>query len=205
MCEYMKEKIFVLDIGGTYTKYAYFIDGNIEESGKWNTIYDYDKLIEKVSSTIKPDNLYGIGISSGGFWNKEGISQGFETIECTADGRFVNFLKEKYHCPVRIENDARCASICQKILGDKSINDFVFFALGSSLGCGVVIDGKILRGANNQAGSMFAMPEFFDGQKYISDYFANSLKRSKDYSLGKKAIFVLSVKWQKKAMSKLLR
>lgn len=198
MCEYMKEKIFVLDIGGTYTKYAYFIDGNIEESGKWNTIYDYDKFIEKVSSTIKPDNLYGIGISSGGFWNKEGISQGFETIECTADGRFVNFLKEKYHCPVRIENDARCASICQKILGDKSINDFVFFALGSSLGCGVVIDGKILRGANNQAGSMFAMPEFFDGQKYISDYFANSLKRSKDYSLGKKGDFCFVSEMAKK-------
>lgn len=171
--------VFVLDIGGTYTKYAYYDDGVLTDRGKWATTHNIDTLLQNIDRVCdKPFNA--IGISSGGFWTQDGRGIGYETINSTADGGFVQALRQKYNCPVYIENDARCAILCEKEFG-QGVKNAVFIALGSSLGCGVLINGELLRGHHNQGASMFAMPELFNGKVYHSDKYANSLYMSKFY------------------------
>ncbi|MGN1124146.1 MAG: ROK family protein [Eubacterium sp.] len=171
--------IFTLDIGGTYTKYALIDNDQIISKGKWDTTEGFDALLEEIDSVICRDVEY-IGISSGGFWDRNGGSIGYETIESTSKNNLKNSLSIKYGCPVFIENDARCALLAEKEYGAlKNAENAVLFVLGSSLGCAVMINGKLYTGSTNQAGAMFMMPEYFDGDVYRFDENANSIKLTK--------------------------
>ncbi|MGN1420972.1 MAG: ROK family protein [Eubacterium sp.] len=173
--------IFTLDIGGTYTKYANIEGNKIINKGKWETTNSFEELIENIENVICTPAEY-IGISSGGFWDKDGKSIGYETIESTSKKHLTKFLAEKYSCPVYIENDARCALLAEKESGVlKNNENAVLFVLGSSLGCAVMINGKLYKGATNQAGSMFMMPEYYDGSTYRFDKTANSIALTKEY------------------------
>ncbi|MGN0457792.1 MAG: ROK family protein, partial [Eubacterium sp.] len=173
--------IFTLDIGGTYTKYAHIADNKIISKGKWETTYDFQQLVDKIDGAICSDAEY-IGISSGGFWDKDGNSIGYETIESTSKKGLASFLKDKYKCPVFIENDARCALLAEKEYGVlKEHKNAVLFVLGSSLGCAVMIDERLLFGSTNQAGAMFMMPEYYDGCDYRYDKTANSIALTREY------------------------
>lgn len=167
--------IFVLDIGGTYTKYAHIEADNIIKKGRWQTTQDFAELMCNIDKTICEQPEY-IGISSGGFWDKDGTSLGYESIRTTADATFVKKLREAYDCPVYIENDARCALLAEQEWGVlKNESHAVLFVLGSSLGCAVLLNKALYYGATGQAGAMFMMPELFDGNKFVFDQSANSL------------------------------
>lgn len=173
--------IFTLDIGGTYTKYALIDNDKIISKGKWDTTESFDVLLEEIDGVICRDVEY-IGISSGGFWNKDGFSIGYETVESTSENNLKKSLSKKYGCPVFIENDARCALLAEKEYGAlKGAENAVLFVLGSSLGCAVMINGRLYTGATNQAGAMFMMPEYYDGSAYRFDEKANSIKLTKEF------------------------
>ncbi|MGN0523397.1 MAG: ROK family protein [Eubacterium sp.] len=173
--------IFTLDIGGTYTKYAHIDNGKIVNKGKWQTVKDFLMLVRLIDN-VMCHPVEGIGISSGGFWDTDGNSIGYETVESTSKNGLTKFLAEKYKCPVCIENDARCALLAEKEYGVlKNHQNGVLFALGSSVGCAVMINGKLISGSTNQAGAMFMMPEYYDGTKYVYDEAANSIKLTKLY------------------------
>ena len=178
--------IFTLDIGGTYTKYAVIENEKIIRKGKWRTVDDFGQLLEKIDA-VMCSPVSRIGVSSGGFWDEKGKSIGYETVESTSENRLTKVLGEKYGCPVFIENDARCALLAEKKYGVlKDCQNAVLFVLGSSLGCAVLINGKLFSGSTGQAGAMFMMPEYFDGDSYRFDEQANSIKLTKEFdaSLG---------------------
>ncbi|MGN0516296.1 ROK family protein [Eubacterium sp.] len=173
--------IFTLDIGGTYTKYAHIEKDKIISKGKWETTNDFSVLVSNIDRVICSPVDY-IGISSGGFWDREGMSIGYETLESTSKNNLTKFLSKKYRCPVYIENDARCALLAEKKYGAlKDKQNAVLFVLGSSLGCAVMIDGKLFSGSTNQAGAMFMMPEYYNGSDYLYDKKANSIELTKEY------------------------
>ncbi|MGN1444615.1 MAG: ROK family protein [Acutalibacteraceae bacterium] len=173
--------IFTLDIGGTYTKYAVIDNEKIIRKGKWRTVDDFRMLLEKIDS-VMCSPVVRIGISSGGFWDENGKSIGYETVESTSENRLTKVLSEKYGCPVFIENDARCALLAEKKYGVlKDCRNAVLFVLGSSLGCAVLINGTLFSGSTKQAGAMFMMPEYYDEDSYRFDERANSIKLTKKF------------------------
>ena len=178
--------IFTLDIGGTYMKYAHIDNGKIVSKGKWQTVKDFLMLVRLIDSVIGSDVDY-IGISSGGFWTDDGNAIGYETVESTSKNNLTKFLAAKYNCPVYIENDARCALLAEKRYGVlKNNQNAVLFALGSSLGCAVMINGNLYSGSTNQAGEMFMMPEYYDGRTYQFDKMANSIVLTQKYDVALK-------------------
>jgi glucokinase len=55
--------------------------------------------------------------------------------------------------PVAIENDANAAAVGEGWLGAaKRLTDYVFVALGTGIGCGIVSGGRLVRGAHFLAG-----------------------------------------------------
>ncbi|MGN0571191.1 MAG: ROK family protein [Candidatus Fimenecus sp.] len=173
--------IFALDIGGTYTKYAHIENGEIVKKGKWETTDDFSELLGNIDRVICK-SADRIGISCVGFWKPNGDPVGCSTINCIVENPLVKTLSKKYQCPVLIENDARCALLAEAkygVLKDKQTA--VLFVLGSSLGCAIFLDGKLLTGATRQAGAMFMMPEVFDDDTYVFDKAANSIQLTKEY------------------------
>ena len=63
-------------------------------------------------------------------------------------------LIDKLGCPnVYVENDANCAALGEAVAGcGHGAKDFVAVTLGTGVGSGIIIDGKIVSGANNAGG-----------------------------------------------------
>ncbi len=67
--------------------------------------------------------------------------------------------------PVYIGNDANCAALGEYFaLDDKSITDFIAVTLGTGVGGGIVIDGKLFTGSNGVAGELGHMVTVVDGE-----------------------------------------
>jgi glucokinase len=61
--------------------------------------------------------------------------------------------------PVAIENDANAAAVGEGWLGAaKGLRDFIFVALGTGIGAGIVLDGRLHRGAHFLAGEVAFFP-----------------------------------------------
>ncbi len=62
-------------------------------------------------------------------------------------------------CPVSLENDARCFTLAEARFGaGRGARDVVGVTLGTGVGCGVMIGGRLLRGAFRQAGEVWRIP-----------------------------------------------
>ncbi len=65
-------------------------------------------------------------------------------------------LEREFHIPVFMENDANMAALGEHWRGvARGINNFVFIALGTGVGTGLIIDGKLYRGRLGAAGELF--------------------------------------------------
>lgn len=124
--------VLAIDIGGTYIKYGYVYGNTVEGANKFRTEFSFSKLCEKIDVLVN-DNTERIAISSGGFWDNNGESIGYETIVEMRENNLVEYLKNKHNVPVTILNDARCALLCEKEYGAlKGKENAVVFVLGNS-------------------------------------------------------------------------
>ncbi len=95
------------------------------------------------------EDIDGIGVGSPGACNSaEGI------VEYANNLNFVGvpmraFLEERLHKPVSVENDANAAAYGELVAGAaKGKSSCVCITLGTGVGGGVIIDGKIVAGHN---------------------------------------------------------
>lgn len=98
---------------------------------------------------ISMDEVKGVGVGSPGVCNKDtGVVEraanlGFENLPLCA------MLSEMLGKKVYIENDANAAALGEFIAGAaKDVNSCVCITLGTGVGGGVIIDGKVFAGSN---------------------------------------------------------
>lgn len=73
--------------------------------------------------------------------------------------RIAEILGATRGIPVAVENDANAAAVGEGWLGAaKGMRDYVFIALGTGIGAGVVLDGRLHRGAYFLAGEVAFFP-----------------------------------------------
>ena len=67
-------------------------------------------------------------------------------------------LEKEFRLPVVIENDANMAALGEHWRGvARGVNSFVFIALGTGIGSGVFVDGRLVRGRTGSAGELFRL------------------------------------------------
>jgi len=100
------------------------------------------------------DDVDVIGISCGGPLNsKKGKIMSPPNLPGWDDVKIVDYLKEKYNVNVYLENDANACAVAEwKYGAGKGVNNMVFMTFGTGLGAGLILDGKLYRGANDMAG-----------------------------------------------------
>jgi glucokinase len=87
-------------------------------------------------------------------------------------------LEKEFRVPVFMENDANMAAIGEHWRGvARGVDNFVFIALGTGIGSGVFVDGKLYRGRTGWAGELFRMniewqrwEEDFGDSGYLESY-----------------------------------
>ena len=165
-----------IDIGGTNTVYG-FVDSNgkiiFKDSIPTNGMEPAEKLFERLFAdckykyeSIKKDyNLIGIGIGapdanyySGAIINPPNLNWGYVDVK--------TLIKKYYDVPFALTNDANAAAIGEMEFGSaRGMKNFIEITLGTGLGSGIVVDGKILYGHSGAAGELGHVGIINDGRK----------------------------------------
>jgi len=97
-----------------------------------------------------------IGISCGGpLDSQKGIIMSPPNLPGWDDVKIVSYLKEKYQGEVYIENDANACAVAEwKYGAGKGSKNMIFLTFGTGLGAGLILDGRLYRGANDMAGEV---------------------------------------------------
>jgi glucokinase len=158
-----------IDIGGTKISVG-VVDssGNLIDSSKCSTPAEGGKeLILSVVNLVKELNkkheIKGIGISIAALISSDyGTIVGAPNIANLSKLNFVNEIKEEFKLPIIVENDANAAMWAEFKFGNaKGLNPVMFFIIGTGVGGGLVIDGKLFKGANGigaEFGHMCVVP-----------------------------------------------
>ncbi|MGB7292617.1 MAG: ROK family protein [Thermodesulfobacteriota bacterium] len=170
------DKVIGVDIGGTNLRAA-----SIDKSGKIlsrRTVssdakkgieFVMENLISLLTEIIKDESISGIGIGIPGIID---VNKGILT-QAPNISEVKNYpIKEKLShklgsaIDVTIENDANCAALGEWWLGaGKDVDSLIILTLGTGLGGGIILNGKLWRGVNGMAGEIGHMTIDPDGPK----------------------------------------
>ena len=68
---------------------------------------------------------------------------------------FAKLLSEAFGAPAKLDNDANCAAWGEHMAGvSKGYKNIVTVTLGTGIGGGIIVDGKLLHGKENHAGEI---------------------------------------------------
>lgn len=151
---------FGIDIGGTAVKYG-VIDENfavIEKSSfpteKSSAEALLDKICEVTLQEIKKFSFPYIGIGVPGIIDSSKgiiIESGNLPFDNT---NAAEYISERVGKPVYIGNDANCAAYGEYCHTKKAVKNSVMLTLGTGIGGGIILDGKIYTGTNGYAGEI---------------------------------------------------
>lgn len=104
------------------------------------------QVIEKAGVDIADVKGVGIGCP-GAIDNENGICTYANNIKMEHANIAEEFRKH-FDIPVNLENDANAAALGEYAINGKGAKSFVFVTLGTGVGGGVILDGRIFRGFN---------------------------------------------------------
>ncbi|MCL2828618.1 MAG: ROK family protein [Oscillospiraceae bacterium] len=172
-----------IDIGGTHVKYGVYSETgeSLSAGGELPSVRDdFDKILSILTEIISefPD-IDGIGLSvPGGVDKHTGIISAGGACVALDQKDLRGILRERFQRPVSIENDANCAILAELWLGNgRDCETFICVTIGTGIGGGLVIDGKLHAGSHSFAGEFgcMIMDTAADGYVTLSDTGATSI------------------------------
>ncbi len=114
------------------------------------TMYDLCETVIHKANLTKAD-IASVGIGSPGTVNSQ---KGIISFSANLHFKNVNVLKEfrtHWDIPVFVGNDANCAALGETLFGSgKGKKNAILITLGTGVGTGFIIDGKIYEGRNGE-------------------------------------------------------
>lgn len=162
----MSQYVFGVDIGGTTVKLGLFdVEGNLldkweiptrtEESGSY-ILPDIARAIQQKieEKQIEKDTVAGVGVGAPGPIDNQGVVHravnlgwGVFSIKDT--------MEEILKVPVMAGNDANVAALGEMWKGGgQGSSDLIVVTLGTGVGGGIIVDGKILTGVTGAGGEI---------------------------------------------------
>lgn len=148
-----------IDLGGTKTE-GILLDNSLNTIERKrlptpkNSYQEIIKTIQYLVNDLSRDiGDFTLGICTpGAISKKTGFLKNSNT-QCLIGKPLKEDLEKKLDKKISIENDANCFTISEATMGVAKNNSFVFgVILGTGVGGGIVIDGKIHHGRTNIAG-----------------------------------------------------
>ena len=161
-----KEYTVGIDIGGTTTKF-----GIVDSTGH---ILLQDRILSNEHEVVEDfiddlyEKLYPMILKVGGPTKFKGIGMGAPngniytgTIEYAPNLKWkgiipiADLIEKKFGLPTKLTNDANAAAMGEMMYGcAKNMKHFITITLGTGVGSGIVIDGKIVVGHDGFAGEL---------------------------------------------------
>ncbi|RBW69400.1 ROK family transcriptional regulator [Bacillus taeanensis] len=124
------------------------------------------EVIYNMKKNLDESKLLGIGVAMHGMVDvKNGLSLFAPNLQLR-DIPIKEYLENEFNILVKVENDARAMALGEYWFGiGKEIDHMVAVNVGSGIGAGIVIDGKLLYGENDISGEIGHMTIDIDGLK----------------------------------------
>jgi glucokinase len=161
-----KELAIGIDIGGTTAKFGIVnrkgeilsqdrVPSN-EHEGVEDFIEDlYKKLKPMIDNVGGTDKIIGIGMGApnGNFYS--GTIEYAPNLKWKGIIPIADLMQKKFGLPTKLTNDANAAAMGEYMYGaTKGMKHFITITLGTGVGSGIVIDGKIVLGHDGFAGEL---------------------------------------------------
>lgn len=169
----MENNYLSIDIGGTNVKFAEINNlGQIIEKDKVKTkhdklsfLNDIDQIVEKY---VQKD-INGIAFCAPGKITDTQIHFGGALL--FLDG--IDFAQRynKYKLPVAVINDGKASALAENWLGSlKGSQNCAAITLGTGVGGGIIVDGRLLKRTHSQAGEVCFLQLNLNGDHYYDGF-----------------------------------
>jgi glucokinase len=155
-----------IDIGGTKTIVGVADEtGNVIDKKRIATLVNLgrDQIIDSIKAAVwgllgeyhmSAEDIDGIGIGCGGPVDKNRRSvisvpnmPGWENVP------LADIFSDEFNTPAWLDNDATVATLGELAFGaGMNVRNFVYFTVSTGIGGGIVINRKLYRGSNGNAG-----------------------------------------------------
>lgn len=153
-----------IDIGGTNTDIGLVNpQGEVVArknlpTGQYTDANQYaDDLANTIKALIDEQKVevkgIGIGAPNGNFYT--GCIENAPNLNMKGNIYLAKMMEERLHIPAVITNDANAAAYGEMVYGGaKGMKHFIMFTLGTGVGSGIIVDGKLLYGHDGFAGEL---------------------------------------------------
>ena len=163
----MDRYVFGVDLGGTTVKLGIFTPtGDVIDKWEIPTVKDNGgaQILPDIANSIKAkmaekgateDNIIGVGIGVPGPVDKDGFVNKAVNLGWTSRVDLEGDLHELTGLHVKGGNDANVAALGEAWKGGaEGYDDVVVVTLGTGIGGGIIVNGKILVGSNGAGGEI---------------------------------------------------
>ncbi|MGH7923310.1 MAG: ROK family protein [Candidatus Binatus sp.] len=120
-----------------------------------------DLIVRGIGALLKRRGLYSsairaIGVSCGGPLDRvHGIIQSPPNLATWDDVPVKAILERRFGVRCNVENDANAGAVAEHRYGaGRGVENMVFLTMGTGLGAGIIVDGRLYRGIDDLAGEI---------------------------------------------------
>ena len=164
----MDTKVIGIDLGATNIRGAVvtgdslsdIVSARIHSDG---SVEDVLNDIYQVVDALMDDSIKAIGIGVPSVVDvAEGIVYDVQYIPSWVEVPLKKYMEARYHIPVFVNNDANCFAVGEYHFGKgNEVDSMIGLTIGTGLGAGVIINGKLYAGYNCGAGE-FGLFNYLD-------------------------------------------
>lgn len=164
-----------VDLGGTNLRVAAIdITGQVlnrvslpatYEMGPQNVVNDIVSSVQQIRQLCGTGGLLGVGIGVPGYIDMHaGVIVGAANLPGFEGFPIRDEIQRQLSTNIILENDANAAAVGEMWMGaGRNVKDMILLTLGTGIGGGIIIDGKVLHGTHGMAGEFGHMTVFPEG------------------------------------------
>ena len=164
----MKKNLLGVDIGGTKCAVTYGggVDGKLDilDKERFATTSCQETIANLIGALhtvmerngLRAQDVYGMGISCGGpLDSRSGVVMSPPNLPGWDNIPIVKLLSEATGVRAGLHNDANACALAEWTFGaGKGTRNMAFLTFGTGLGAGLILDGKLYAGTNDNAGEL---------------------------------------------------
>lgn len=157
-----------IDVGGTNVKIALVNDkggivysNSIPTRAEMGYEYTVNSMEDAIRELLKETNSQSKDIEGMGFGFpgqidcQKGVVRLAPNIPGWVDVPIAEIMQKEFKITTKVDNDVRCAALGELNFGaGKGCQNLVCITVGTGIGSGLIVNGKLVRGASNAAGEI---------------------------------------------------
>jgi len=147
-------KVLAVELAGEGGDLAVASSAQVPMPGRSASDAEVEEAVAQAALEVAAGRpLSGVGVSAAGLVDRVGERVRFAAHLPWRDAPVRDRLAERIGVPVVLNNDANCAAHAELVAGAlRGVSSALLVTVGTGIGGAVVLDGKVVRGANGMAG-----------------------------------------------------